>query len=288
MNAHEYIMRKQVQWALNNEIKLIGSKGDRGRRTYTKTLQENLFEDLLPEVKVKINEGDGGELTSKDGQTPKMQAIHSSSALGINMFHYWKRINKAPIIAHACKLCNANNNASEDINFEVKYPISTEFNRSPNVDVVIQNSKQAAFTVYAIECKFSEAYGSYKHSGLKEKYLKIEHIWNGVSALKEFAEGICPNDEQFHYLHPAQLIKHILGLKEEYGKSNFRLLYLWYDVLGEAGYRHRQEIEAFKSRTEYDKVAFSAISYQEVIAHLAHNHRQEHREYISYMTERYL
>ena len=90
------------------------------------------------------------------------------------------------------------------------------------------------------------------------------------------------------YLHPAQLIKHILGLKQKYGKSSFRLLYLWYDVLGEAGYQHRQEIEEFKKVTGDDNIAFSAISYQEVIANLAQNHRQDHPAYISYMTERYL
>ncbi len=288
MNAYEYIKTKQVQWALNNGIELIGSKGARGRRTYTKTLQENLFEDLLPEVKEEIERGDGGELTAENGSTPKMHAVHSSSALGINMFHYWKRINKSPIIAHACKLCNSNNNASEAINFEVKYPISTKFSRSPNIDVVIRNSKQAAFAVYAIECKFSEAYGSRKHTGLKGKYLKLESIWDGLPALKKLAKEICPVDEPSHYIHPAQLIKHILGPKEKYGKSNFRLLYLWYDVLGEAGHQHRQEIEAFKSVTEHDSIAFSAISYQEVIANLAQTHRQDHPEYLSYITERYL
>ena len=38
MKAYEYILAKQVQWALNRGIKLIGSKGRRGRPAYTFTL----------------------------------------------------------------------------------------------------------------------------------------------------------------------------------------------------------------------------------------------------------
>lgn len=31
MNAREYILSKQIQWAYRNNIMLIGSKGDRGK-----------------------------------------------------------------------------------------------------------------------------------------------------------------------------------------------------------------------------------------------------------------
>ena len=51
MNAHEYILSKQIQWAHRNNIVLIGSKGNRGRKAYTQKLDDNLFETLLPEVK---------------------------------------------------------------------------------------------------------------------------------------------------------------------------------------------------------------------------------------------
>jgi hypothetical protein len=51
---------------------------------------DNLFEPLLSEVKGNFEEADGGELS---GKPCKMQAVHSSSALGVNIFQYWKRIN---------------------------------------------------------------------------------------------------------------------------------------------------------------------------------------------------
>lgn len=37
MNASEYILSKQIQWAHNSNIKLIGSKKVRGRLAYTRS-----------------------------------------------------------------------------------------------------------------------------------------------------------------------------------------------------------------------------------------------------------
>ena len=81
MNATEYILSKQIQWAHNSNIKLIGSRKTRGRPAYTRNLKENLFEPLNPKVKKQIDKGDGGELKGKSGNPAKIQAVHSSSAL---------------------------------------------------------------------------------------------------------------------------------------------------------------------------------------------------------------
>jgi len=87
----------------------------------------------MPEVKSDFEEADGGELT---GNPCKMQAVHSSSALGVNIFQYWKRINQIPTIVAACGFYSTDNNYSQGINFEVKYPISGKFPRSPNIDKI--------------------------------------------------------------------------------------------------------------------------------------------------------
>ena len=88
MNAREYILSKQIQWAHRNNIVLIGSKNNKGRKAYTQKLDDNLFEPLMPEVKSDFEDADGGELS---GNPCKMQAVHSSSALGVNIFQYWKK-----------------------------------------------------------------------------------------------------------------------------------------------------------------------------------------------------
>jgi len=87
MNGYQYILAKQTEWAKNRGLDLIGSQENRGRLAYTTDLDSNLFQPLLPEVHTSFSTGDGGELGSF-GLPGKMQAIHSSSALGVNVFQY--------------------------------------------------------------------------------------------------------------------------------------------------------------------------------------------------------
>ncbi|MGB2727135.1 MAG: hypothetical protein WBD09_01490, partial [Halobacteriota archaeon] len=115
----------------------------------------------------------------------------------------------------------------------------------------------------------------------------LESIWNDIPHIYQLAQRISPNDNDFNYLHPAQLIKHILGLKRKYGKNGFRLLYLWYDTLGEEGLRHKEEIERFTEISKDDGVKFQSISYQELILRLRKDCLDEHSEYINYLSNRY-
>ena len=287
MNAYEYIVAKQIQWARNKGIDLIGSKGDRGRPAYTVELEDNLFEPLDPDTRRSFEQGDGGEIY---GTPAKMQALHSSSALAVNVFQYWQRIEQVPVIAAACGFCKTDNISAKKIVFEDKYTIDDDvgqFPKVPNIDIVIHNSDLSLFKRFAIECKFSEAYGSRLHGGLKPAYLNLGPLWSDVPSLHDYAKSICPN-EVFTYLQASQLIKHILGLKRSFGKNRFRLLYLWYDVLGKEGAIHRQEIEEFSRLTNADGVYFRAMSFQELILVLSNTYRHAHVQYIRYLSERYL
>jgi len=285
MDAHEYILSKQISWARNKNIKLVGSKGERGRPVYTAELKDNLFQPLGLSVKADFESGDGGELS---GRPSKMCALHSSSALGVNIFQYWLKAKQVPAITSACGFCNKSNESSRNIRFEQKYPISNSFRFSPNMDVAIENSSASRYAVFAIECKFSEAYSSHGHSGLKAKYLELREIWDGLPHLRSFAESISPQDKGFEHLHPAQLVKHILGLTRTFGRNKFRLLYLWYDCLGREGAKHRDEIGEFTSVAKKDGIPFHALSYQELIIRLSGQFESEHRSYIKYISERYL
>jgi hypothetical protein len=287
MEGYQYILAKQTEWAKNRGINLIGSKKDRGQPAYTTNLNLNLFQPLLPEVRESFSRGDGGELGSFDFPG-KMQAVHSSSALAVNVFQYWKSISVVPLIAAACGLCKPGSRASCEIQFEEKYPINESFKFHPNIDVVIHNEPTAQIKCFAIECKFSEAYGVRRHSGLKKKYLDCENIWDEIPSLRTFGQRISPNDGEFKHLYPAQLIKHILGLKRQFGRGGFRLLYLWYDVLGEQGKWHRDEVAEFSKIAKEDGIKFHSLTYQELIAKLADQLRSEHQGYIQYLTYRYL
>ncbi len=288
MKANEYIISKQIQWAHRNNITLTGSKGDgRGRQAYTKNFDDNLFEPLMIEVRDNLKKADGRELTG-NLYPCKMQAVHSSSALGVNIFQYWKKMKQVPAIAAACRFCYTGNTSSQGINFEVKYPISGKFPHSPNIDVVINNSPESRFKVFAIECKFSEAYNPRAHSGISPKYIELNKVWDNIPNLLKLAKTISPDDNRFTYLHLAQLVKHILGLKEKFGKNKFRLLYLWYDTIGPESAKHHKEIEKFIEITKADGIYFHAMSYQDLIIRLAKNYRNLPSFYIDYVTGRYL
>lgn len=290
MKAYEYIKSKQTQWALNRDITLIGSEDNKGFPAYTTELaknliEQNLFEPLDLDVRKSFEQGDGNEINGSPSNPAKMQAVHSSSALSVNVFLYWQRIKQVSVIASACGFCRKGNAVSENIVFEDKYPIMGD-KFPPNIDVVFHNSDSSQFKRYAVECKFSEAYRP--HDGLKQKYIDLIEDWSDIPNLKILAKTISPNDDCFTYLHAAQLIKHILGLKKECGKNGFRLLYLWYDVFGEEGTIHRFEIEKFSEIAKADGIYFNAMTYQELILVLSKEYRQEHTEYIKYLSERYL
>jgi hypothetical protein len=287
MNGYQYILAKQTEWAKNHGLDLIGSKVNRGRPMYTINLDHNLFQPLLSDVRTSFSDADGSELGSS-GLPGKMQAIHSSSALAVNVFQYWKSILEVPEIATACRLCRGGSKVSYDIQFEEKNPINDSFRRHPNIDVVIHNKPDAKIQRFAIECKFSEAYGSFKHAGLKKKYLDCVDIWDDIPKLRASAQRISPDDNKFKHLHPAQLIKHILAMKRQFGRRGFRLLYLWYDVLGQQGKHHRDEVEAFADVAKGDGINFHSLTFQELIISLANKLRSDHNEYVRYLTERYL
>jgi hypothetical protein len=288
MKAHEVILSKQIQWAKNHNIQLIGSKGERGRPTYTLTLEQNLFEPLDERTKQQFSDGNGNEIQGSADNPAKMHALHSSSALGVNIFQYWQKRGLYNDIAAACGFCEKGSKNSSQIDFERKFPIKTKFVVPPNIDVVISRGDQKKGKLFAVECKFTEAYSTTKHEGLKDKYLEEGDLWLEFPVLHGLAKKINPEDHEFTFLHAAQLIKHILGLTKAVKKDGFKLLYLWYDALGKEGAKHREEIEIFAEYARADGVFFISKSYQELIISLANDYKVEHPVYIQYMTERYL
>jgi hypothetical protein len=207
MNTYDYIIEKQVQWALNHGLELIGSKGERGRPTYTRELDQNLFLSLSPLAREQFENGDGNEINGETSNPAKMQALHSSSALGVNIFQYWQDKNQVSVIAAACGFCQSGNNISEKIFFEDKYEITSAFKKSPNIDVVIHNKPSSKVSRFAVECKFTEAYATRVHGGLKEKYFDKKYlnqeIWSDISQTFSLAKSISPDDHHYHYLHAA-------------------------------------------------------------------------------------
>jgi hypothetical protein len=283
IDAAWYLFHRQVLWAQRKRISLCGSAGDRGRLAYTRVLDDNLFEPLSPEAAAEYSSGDGGELGRDVGRPGKMQAIHSSSALGCNMFHYWRRVDPR-IVLRACGLPTR---GVEGLAFEGRLPISERFRYAPNLDVLVTYAGDTV--VAAIECKFCEPFSTRTKAPLSEKYLEraFDALWDGIPALRAIASRCCDsNVEDFTHLDVPQLLKHVLGLRRRTGPHG-RLAYLYYDVPGREGGVHLDEIARFTEAAARDGVQFSSVPYQAVLLRLAEQ-RSSHGAWVDYMAERYL
>lgn len=273
-----YILTRQRQWAERHR-KVI-------TRDYCSTVGDNLFEPLSTEATDEFNRADGNELCPRNGSPAKMLALRSSSALAVNVFHYWRH-RDLKLIAKALRIPST---SPVSLEFERLTPVSEDvdrriFPRDPNVDVVI-GYKGTGICEVGIESKFAEAYGS--HAGIKPAYLEQDHLWEGLPHCRQFAEMTCsPNRNRG--IDYAQLLKHILGLKHRNGGARrFRLLYLWYAVPHPEIGLHAHQLSEFQSVAKLDGIQFGSMTYQEVIQRLAIAAGREHRSYLAYLADRYL
>ena len=83
MTTLSFVSRKQRLWALRRGLHV-------DERGYTISPDDSLFEPLSAGGRAQFLKADGGELKPGKDRLPKMQALHSSSALAVNVFHYWR------------------------------------------------------------------------------------------------------------------------------------------------------------------------------------------------------
>lgn len=165
MNGKDFILLKQQNWAKRKGIELVhGTIGSDGEKNYVSDLAQNLFAPLSEDNFVCYSQGDGNETKDGGKRRAKMKALHSSSAIVVNLFQYWQRENgiHLPSLLRALKLpamryvgkeyknigsqtdCaiveTSKPLSSNGIKFEEKFEISPDkalFPHTPNIDVVI-------------------------------------------------------------------------------------------------------------------------------------------------------
>lgn len=283
MSAYESILARQIAWAQRLGLPLVDSRGGQhGRPAYLPTISDNLFQPLTPETLECFRKGDGNEIGDYPHKPAKMRAVHSTSALAVNVFQYLAGIGRLDAVVDGV---DAPAYRSAALVFEDKYPVGNGFGIAPNIDVVIKPISEQ-YPVVAIECKFSEAYRANPNKGLKPKYLAAAELWPELPGLHQLAFAMSPDDTRFQFLHADQLVKHILGLRRKYGR-NFCLVYLWYGADREEGRIHAQEAAVFAEVARSDGVGLVSITYQELIQRLAQEVGDEHAEYVEYLVTRY-
>ena len=267
-SAEVKLRLQQKAWASN-----VGKPFN--RNGYVATLEDNLFEPLEPDSEYEFRAGQGNEL---DG---KMLALHSSSALVVNFFHYW-RYRDISVIVRAFDLDARYNK----LRFERAYPKPPGIGRNlPQPDVELSG---AALKPVAIEAKFLEPYHrDTKGKTLANKYVKTKGIWDNLDGCSKLAQDIVEGKVVFKFLDAPQLLKHIVGLstETEHREKGFKLIYLWYKVDGIEAAKHKDELRQFIEGVGRE-VDFEATTYQELFKKVK-TIAGGHEGYIKYMQERY-
>ena len=269
--TYKIIHNQQQAWAHQREIKF-------DKDGYTFSLDDNLLFSLLPEVKKEFQSGKGDELGS-DEKRGKMQALHSSAALVVNVFQYWVNRNVSDIAL----ACGAPQGMTE-LHFEITHPTPLG-GVPPHLDLEFWGNKLKPL---AIESKFTELYYRHTKRTIKTKYLSVPGLWAQLPRCEKLVRHIHEEEQgktSFVYLDAPQLLKHILGLATKFGPKGFQILYLWYEIPSIEAEKHRSEIVVFK---EYvgDEVDFRDMTYQELFKAI-NKLSSKDRDYVSYLHDRY-
>ena len=232
-----------------------------------------------------------------------MKELCSTSAICLNLFQYWQGKDIYPLL-NALRLPSkkSSNYSMEDENpstCPIKLKEKFQFDERKRIyphPVTVDVFIHAGFD-FIIETQFAAPYKS-PHSNLAKWYIDQPSFWKELPHLFELAKEISSSNQRFYYLDVARLITEIIALKKTYEESDrysnetirrrFCLIYLWYDVLGEDGIKHKNEIEEFAKIAEKDFINFRQISIQKLITKLAKDFYKGNEAYCDYLIERYL
>lgn len=273
MSSKSDLKKQQLCWAES-----IGIKPD--SRGYLKSIEDNLWKPLSPRTRKAFENGSGSELLDGPNHPAKMRALHSSSALAVNVFDFWVGKDAAPLMrALGIEV------ELKSLSFEAQFSTGLKGN-PPNLDVVLE---LASGSVIAIESKFSEWLTPKPNNAevFKPKYFPSDtKFWkqNGLPESQALAEKIYNGTEVFKFLDVPQLLKHALGLATQLD-NRFSLHYLYYDWTGSESEPHRTEINDFANRVG-PELRFRALTYQELFRRLC-NCDGCGPEYLSYLESRY-
>ncbi len=228
---------------------------DCDEKGYVPNPQDNLISGVsMRDFEADLLEGDGNELRMK------FCAIHSSAALAVNTFAFFKSFPTAFWLWGLQGL--------EELKFERKFSIfdeQSEHKSKANLDVFIKRNSD----FIAVESKLLE-YFSAKEAKFKPAYTEknlslAEPCW--IDVMKKSRELGRQN------LDVAQLVKHYFGLRrfqvtQQIQPKNITLLYLYWEPINADDHpickRHRKEIDALREAVKSSEIIFKSMSYREL------------------------
>ena len=272
MASRSVLLRRQRSWARRAGL-AVDAAG------YLPAVSDNLRQPLslsaLADFTVRgAAEFHDAEFQNGSRHVARMRAVHSSTALAVNVFDHWNTVDPAPL-AEALDLSAS----ISRIVFEPHLPTGLAGNPA-NPDILIELESG---TLVAIECKFSEwlvpkrQRGQVFHDGY---FPPGWGAWReaGLPDCQALADDLQSGREYFRYLDARQLLKHALGLKATQAE-NFALVYLHFDWPGSMGDLHRAEIERLGVRTGAE-LALRTLTYQGLVQNMGLAPALDYREYL--------
>ena len=215
---------------------------------YVANPERNLVSGVTPDmIKADYDKGSGQEWRFK------IRAIHSSAALAANTFGRWK--------SESSRLMFAGTSGFVPPKLEAQCPTGLR-GTPPNLDVLLAS----ADAVIGIESKLLEpltpTVPKFSASYKKDRLPLCEDIW---WSLLELARRWPAS-----HLDAAQLIKHYLGLRNNFAdRKSVLLVYLFWKPLNASKFdeytRHAEDLEKFRCAVEGAKsVRFMSLDYLEL------------------------
>lgn len=205
-------------------------------RGWVTRYEDNLYNQLHPDSLTDLVAC--GEIDRR-GRGDRIRAPHSSTALAVNTFDPWRKVNPTGL--------------SRGLGFEVTSFVGFEQKRGFGLDRPAQPDVEfldSADRHVAVEVKLREPYGSVSNP-FADKYFNKQGLWDGLPGLRQLAQRISTGELSYTTLHAAQLIKHALGMRHTFGEG-FVLAYYWHRLPGEVGDRHAAELAQFKAAAGND------------------------------------
>lgn len=272
MASRSVLLRRQRSWARRAGL-AVDTSGH--LHAVTDNLRQPLSLSALADFTARgAAEFHDAEFQNGSRHVARMRAVHSSTALAVNVFDHWNAANPAPL-AGALGL-------SAPIHRIVFEPhLTTGLAGNPaNPDILLELESG---TLVAIECKFSEWLVPKRQRGqvFRDGYFPPGRaVWRepGLPACQALADDLQSGREYFRYLDVPQLLKHALGLKATQAEQ-VALVYLYFDWPGCLGDLHRAEIERLAGKTGAE-LALRTLTYQNLVTAMGMSPALDYRMYL--------
>jgi hypothetical protein len=277
MSTKLRLLEQQRRWANSAGLDVDG-------RGYVSSRDTNPFQQMSSRTELAFKGGGGSELLGRESAPPKIQALHSSAALAVNVFDYWA-VRDLALVTAALGL----REQFAHLEFEKQFPTGLG-GTPPNIDLVLTDDSGQ---LVGVESKFREWLAP-KPPGkqhFKEKYFQkgADRVgrWACLALpnCQALAEDLNAGEVHFRYLDAAQLLKHALGMASAC-PGRFALYYLYFDLPGKEAAVHAAEVAEFEKRGGIE-VAFQSATYQTVFERFSQIAAPYHHAYLGYLRGRY-